>query len=142
MWIIFSLLAALSAACAIVLSKAGLKKVDPNLAFAIQAILILTISWGVVLFQKKTFEVGKIEQTSWIYLICAGIITCLSSLFQFNALKLGDAAMVSSIERLSLVFAIVLAVVFLKEQLNWKIILGAVLMIGGAVLITLSRETK
>jgi transporter family protein len=63
-------------------------------------------------------------------------------LFQFNALKLGDAALVSSIERLSLVFAIVLAVVFLKEQLNWKIILGAVLMIGGAVLITLSRESK
>jgi bacterial/archaeal transporter family protein len=142
MWVIFSLLAAISAACAIVLSKAGLKKVDANLAFAVQAVLILSVSWGVVLFQKKATEIGKIEQVSWIYLVCAGVLTCLSSLFSFNALKLGDAALVSSIERLSLVFAIILAVVFLKEQLNWKIIVGALLMIGGAVMITLSRGSE
>ena len=142
MWIVFSLLAALSAACAIVLSKAGLKKVEPSLAFAIQAVLILSISWGLVLFQKKSGDLGKIDQGSWIYLISAGIITCLSSLFQFNALKLGDAALVSSIERLSLVFAIILSVVFLKEQLNWKIIVGVLLMLGGALMITLSKKTQ
>jgi bacterial/archaeal transporter family protein len=142
MWIVFSLLAALSAACAIVLSKAGLKKVEPTLAFAIQAVLILSISWGLVFFQKKSAELGKIDQGSWIYLISAGIITCLSSLFQFNALKLGEAALVSSIERLSLVFAIILSVVFLKEQLNWKIIVGVLLMLGGALMITLSKKTQ
>ena len=142
MWIVFSLLAALSAACAIVLSKAGLKKVEPTLAFAIQAVLILSISWSVVFFQKKSADLGKIDQGSWIYLISAGIITCLSSLFQFNALKLGDAALVSSIERLSLVFAIILSVVFLKEQLNWKIIVGVLLMMGGALMITLSKKTQ
>ncbi|RYG40304.1 MAG: EamA family transporter [Chitinophagaceae bacterium] len=139
MWIVFSLLAACSAAISIVLSKAGLRKVDPSLAFAIQAILILSISWGVVLFQKKSGDLGKIDQHSWIYLVSAGIVTCLSSLFQFNALKLGDASLVSSIERLSLVFAIILSVVFLKEQLNWKLIVGACLMLGGALMITLSR---
>jgi bacterial/archaeal transporter family protein len=141
MWILFSLLAALSAACSVVLSKAGLKKVDPSLAFAIQGIMILFVSWGVVLFQKKTGEIGKIEQISWIYLISAGVITTLSSLFQFNALKLGEASLVTSIERLSLVFAIILSVVFLKEQLNWKIVIGALLMIGGAIMITLSRSS-
>ncbi|MHA4846768.1 EamA family transporter [Flavitalea antarctica] len=141
MWIVFSLLAAVSAACAIVLSKAGLKKVDPNLAFAVQAIMILSISWGTVFFQKKSFELGKIDQNSWLYLLSAGVITCLSSLFQFNALKLGDASLVSSIERLSLVFAIILSVIFLKEQLNWRVIVGAMLMIGGALMITLSRRS-
>ena len=141
MWIVFSLLAAISAACAIVLSKAGLKKVDPNLAFAVQAIMILSISWGIVFFQKKSFELGKIDQNSWLYLLSAGVITCLSSLFQFNALKLGDASLVSSIERLSLVFAIILSVIFLKEQLNWRVIVGAMLMIGGALMITLSRRS-
>lgn len=141
MWIVFSLLAAVSAACAIVLSKAGLKKVDPNLAFAVQAIMILSISWGTVFFQKKSLELGKIDQNSWLYLLSAGVITCLSSLFQFNALKLGDASLVSSIERLSLVFAIILSVIFLKEQLNWRVIVGAMLMIGGALMITLSRRS-
>lgn len=141
MWIVFSLLAAVSAAIAVILSKAGVKKVDPNLGFAIQAVLILIVSWGVVFFQKKSNGLGDIDQRSWIYLVLAGIITCLSSLFQFNALKLGDASVVASLERVSLVFSIILAVLFLKEELNWKVVVGALLMLGGAVLISLSRKT-
>lgn len=140
MWIIFSLLAALSAAVAITLSKAGVKKVDPHLAFAIQSVLILIVSWSVVFYQKRTAELNNIDKNAWIFLVLAGIITCLASLFQFSALKRGDASMVSSLERLSLVFAIVFAVLFLKEELNWKVIVGAVLMIGGAVMIGFSRD--
>ncbi len=133
-------MAAFSAAVAIILSKAGLKKVDPILGFAIQAILIIIVSWGIVFFQKKTTGLSQIDQRTWIYLILAGIVTCLASLFQFSALKLGNASVVSSLERLSLVFAIILAVIFLKEELNWKVIAGAVLMIVGAELISLSRK--
>ncbi|RYG32678.1 MAG: EamA family transporter, partial [Chitinophagaceae bacterium] len=48
--------------------------------------------------------------------------------FQFNALKLGNASIVSSIERSSLVFTIIFAIIFLKEEVNWKIITGAMLM--------------
>ncbi len=66
----------------------------------------------------------------------------LSSLFSFRALKLGDASLVSSLERLSLVFAVLFAGVFLKEEINWKVIVGAALMIGGAVLIAFSKGTK
>ncbi len=141
MWLLFSLLAALSAACAITLSKAGLKKVDPSLAFAVQAILIIIITWSVVFFQKKTDGLAKMDQHSWLFLILAGVMTCLSSLFQFNALKLGNASIVSSIERSSLVFTIIFAIIFLKEEVNWKIITGAMLMIGGALMITLSQKT-
>ncbi len=140
MWIVLSLLAAFSAAVAIILSKAGLKDVDPILAFAIQAILIITVSWSVVFFQKKTHGLSQIDQRAWIYLVLAGIVTCLASLFQFSALKLGNASTVSSLERLSLVFAIILSVLFLKEEINWKVIVGGVLMIGGAVLVSLSRK--
>lgn len=141
MWIVFSLLAALSAAVAITLSKAGIKKVDPHLAFAIQSVLILIVSWGVVFYQKRVTEVTDIDKRAWTFLILAGIVTCLASLFQFSALKRGDASMVSSLERMSLVFAIIFAVLFLKEEINWKVIVGAVLMIGGAVMIGFSRDS-
>ena len=141
MWIVFSLLAALSAAVAITLSKAGVKKVDPHLAFAIQSILILIVSWSVVFFQKRTAELNNIDKNAWIFLVLAGIVTCLASLFQFSALKRGDASMVSSLERMSLVFAIIFAVLFLKEELNWKVVVGAVLMIGGALMIGFSRNS-
>lgn len=140
MWVMFSLLAALSAAVAITLSKAGLKKVDPSLAFAIQSIFILIVSWSVVFFQKKGTGFTQIDQRAWTYLIIAGIVTTLASLFQFTALKLGEASLVSSLERLSLVFTIVIAVLFLKEDYNWRIIMGAGLMIGGALIIGFSKK--
>jgi len=140
MWIIFAVLAALAAATAITLSKAGLKDVDPTLGFAIQSVLILLVSWGAVFFQKKSGGMASIDQRSLFFLIGAGIVTCLASLFQFHALKQGQAAMVSSIERSSLVFTIILAVLFLKEEINLRVIIGAVMIIGGAVLIGLSRN--
>lgn len=139
MWIVFALLAALSAAIVVILSKAGIKNVDSSLGFAIQSVLILLISWGVVGWQGNLPDVMRIERRSLIFLILAGILTCISSLLTFRALKLGDASRVSPLERISLIFAIVFAVIFLKEKVNWQIILGATLMAAGALMIALAQ---
>jgi transporter family protein len=140
MWVLFALAGALLAAIAVVLSKAGLKDMDSTLAFAIQAVLILTIAWSAVFIQKQTAGIADIDRKTWIFLACAGTATSLSSLFTFFALKAGPASLVTSVERLSLVFAIIMAVIFLKEKLNWQVIAGIVLMVGGAVLIGMSRQ--
>ncbi|WP_266365399.1 EamA family transporter [Tellurirhabdus rosea] len=140
MWILFSLLAALASALVVTLSKAGIKNVDSNVAFAIQAVLILLVSWGVVIGQGRLADLGRIDRRVWLYLILAGIITCVSSLLSFRALKLGDAARASSLDKVSLVFSITLAVFFLKEKINWQVITGAALMAIGAVLIALARK--
>ena len=95
MWIVFALLAALLAGTSITLTKAGLGKADPILAFAIQTVLILAISWGVVLFQKSGNELARIDRKAWLFICLAGVATCFSSIFQFKALKLGNASMVS-----------------------------------------------
>ncbi len=127
------------AGSAVVLSKAGLRDLNPALAFAIQSVLILVISWTAAFWQKEGVTLTDIDRRTWIFLVAAGIATTLSSLFTFQALKLGEAALVTSVERVSLVFAIALAVFFLQEELNWKVIVGALLIIGGALLIGLSR---
>ncbi len=141
MWIIFALLAALTAGAAVVLSKAGLKNIDSSLAFAVQSVLILAISWSVVLWQKQGAGLSTIDRRTWYFLIGAGIATTLSSLLSFKALKLGDASLVSSVERLSLVFAVTFAVFFLKEKLTWQMVVGILLMIGGAVLVSYSQSS-
>ncbi|HEV7347940.1 EamA family transporter [Telluribacter sp.] len=138
MWIVFGLLAALSAGVAVVLSKAGIKNIDSTLAFAIQSVLILLISWTITLVEKSASSISTIDKRTWLFLIGAGIATTLSSLFTFRALKLGEASLVSSLERVSLVFAVAFSVIFLKERLSWQVILGVLLMIGGAVMIGLS----
>src|SRR3954470_19896724 len=121
MWIVFALLAALTAGISVTLSKSGLKKVDPILAFAIQSVLIIIISFSTVWFQKKAGGLGQIDRKTWLFLIGAGIATCLSSLFQFSALKLGNASVVAPLVQLSMVFSVTFAIIFLNEPLNWKI---------------------
>ena len=141
MWILFALLAAFSAAVVTTLSKAGIKDLDSNIAFAIQSVLILAVTWSVVLFNGKTHEIKTIDGRTWTYLIIAGVVTALSSLFTFKALKLGDASRVSPLERISLVFAIVMAGIFLKEKITWQVIIGAALMTGGAVMIAMAKKS-
>lgn len=140
MWILFALLAALSAAIVVIFSKIGVKDVDSNLAFAIQSVLIIIVAWSVVAWQGSLSQVTRIERRTWVFLILAGIITCLSSLFSFRALKLGEAGKVSPITNLSFVLALIFGIVFLKEKINWVVIAGAVLMAIGGVMIATARE--
>lgn len=140
MWIVWALLAAISAARVVVLTKAGLKNVDSSLAFAIQSVLILAITWMIVLIQGNFSDWRTIEKNAWVFLIAAGIFTTLSTLFSYKALSSGPASYVVSIERLSLVVAIVLSVIFLKEKLTWQLVVGGLVMVAGAVLIALSDE--
>ncbi len=141
MWIVFALLAAVSAAVVVTLSKAGLKNVDSNLGFAVQSVMILAVSWSVVAWQGKFAETWQIEGRAWLYLLLAGIITCLSSLFTFAALKLGDASRVSSLDKISLVFAIILAFIFLREKISWQVVIGALLMAGGVIVIATAKSS-
>lgn len=142
MWILFALMAALSAAVVTVLSKAGVKDLDSSLVFAIQSVLIILFSWGVVVIQGNTGQLKQIDGRTWIYIIIAGIVTAVSSLLTFRALKLGDASQVNPLERLSLVFAILFAALFLKEKITLQIIIGAVLMAAGAIVIAMAKKAS
>ena len=141
MWFVFALLGAVMAAISITFTKAGLDKINPTLAFAIEAILILVISWSTVFFQKAIVDVSKMDKRAWLFIIGAGVATTMSSLFQFRALKAGHAPAVSSIDRSSIIITVILASLFLKEKITWQSIVGAVLIIAGAAFISLGRES-
>lgn len=140
MWIVFALLAAVSTAIVVTLSKAGIKDIDSSLGFAVQSVLIVIVAWTVVFAQGNLPQVSKINGKTWLFLIIAGVITCLSSLFSFYALKIGDASRVAPIERASLVLSILFAVIFLKEKINAQVVIGALLIMAGAIVIAFAKK--
>src|SRR5262249_20097010 len=122
------------------LTKVGLARVDANVGLAVQSVLILLVAWGTVLFQGKLGRLWTLDARSWTYLLLAGVASGASSLLIYRALKLGNASRVIPLDRLSLVFAILLGSVCLKEKVGWQVILGGALMAVGALAIASASE--
>ena len=138
-WLIYAILSAVFAALVAILAKIGITGVNSNLATAIRTVVILLFAWGIVFAQGTFKDLGSISRFSMIFLVLSGIATGISWLFYFRALQLGNASQVAPIDKLSLVFTIILAAIFLKEKLSFQVALGAILMSLGAILITLAK---
>ena len=137
MWILYSLLGALFASITAILVKIGIKDVDANLATAIRTVVVLVMAWGIVFITGKAHELPNITQKSWIFLILSGIATGLSWLFFFRALQLGDASKVVPIDKISVVFSMILAFVILKETADMKTVIGGIFITFGTLFMVL-----
>lgn len=136
MWILYAFLSAVFAALVAVFGKLGLKTIDPTLATTIRSI-IMAIFLVLASFSLKKFQgfsLSSLSGKDWILIALAGIAGALSWLFYFVALKAGVATKVVAIDRLSVVFVVLFAVLFLGESLGWKTVLGVLLLISGALL--------
>lgn len=142
MWILFALLSAIATAGVATLSKIGLSKVDSSLGFAIQSIVILVATWAYVIVTGKTRDLTSVEPRAWAFLLGAGLVSAIAYLFYFAAIKSGDVSRVAPLDRLSLVFAIVFAVMFLGEKVNSPTIFGAALMAIGAAIIAVGGTSS
>ena len=95
------------------------------------------MSWGMVFLTNAQFGLTDISKKSWIFLILSGLATGASWLCYYRALQLGDASKVVPIDKLSVVFTLVLAFVFLREEFTVKSFLGCVFIGVGALLMAL-----
>lgn len=142
MWILLALISALLAGATAVVSKIGLKNVDSSAGFAVQSVVILVVTWLYVGLTGKTQSLSRLEAKDWGFLALSGLISTLAYLFYFGAIKTGDVSRVAPVDRLSLVFALVFAAVFLSEKLSGPVIFGAALMTIGALVIAVSGSSS
>ena len=139
MWLVFSFLSAGFAAAVAIFGKIGLDKVDPTLATTLRSVVMMLFMFfaSLSLGKFKSFSITDLQGKEWVFIVLAGVAGALSWLFYFLALKDGDATRVSAIDRLSIVFVVLLAALFLSEALTVKSLIGALLITGGALLIAL-----
>ena len=138
-WLIFALLSAVTAALVAIFGKAGLEGIDSNAATALRAIIMALFLVGVIVIEGKLSKVSSIFSNSkaLYYILLSGVAGALSWLFYFLALKVGQVSQVVPIDRLSVVFAIILAVLFFGEKVTLKGGIGIALVSAGAILIAL-----
>lgn len=137
MWLVYSLLAAVFAALVAILARLGLEGVNSHVAVAVRTVVVLVMAWALVFITGHHGDVFTMTRRNWIFLIASGVATGLSWLFFFRALQIGDVSRVVPIDKLSVVLTIVLAFVIFREEVNWRTILGGVLVTAGTVLLAI-----
>jgi transporter family protein len=136
-WIFWALLAAVFAALTAIFAKVGIENIDSDLATFIRTIVIIVTLGFILLATGKFSHDGPIAPRTWTFLILSGLATGASWICYFRALKLGDAAQVAPIDKLSVIMVAIFGVVFLGEQLsalNW---LGIAMIGAGAIFVAL-----
>lgn len=137
MWILFAILSAVFAAATSILAKVGIEDIDSNLATAIRTVVVLAAAWGMVFITGAQNGISDIPKKSWIFLILSGLATGASWLCYYHALKIGEASKVAPIDKLSVVITVVMAAVFLHEQLTPKTLIGCGLIAAGTLVMVL-----
>lgn len=140
-WIVYAFLAALSAAVVGVLSKIGIAGIDSTLATTIRGLAIAVFMGGAALMLGKWSTIATVSPKTLLFIVLTGIFGGLSWLWGFAALKAGgDATAVNAIDRLSLVFLLILAIFFLGEEFTWAKFSGVFLIVFGTILVSLKPE--
>ena len=137
MWFVFALLSAVFAALTSILAKVGIEGVNSNLATALRTLVVLAMAWMMVFVTNAQGGIGAISRKSWLFLILSGLATGASWLCYYKALQIGEASKVVPIDKLSIVFTLVLAWTFLHEQVNAKSIFGCLLIVAGPLVMVL-----
>lgn len=134
-WQTWAILSAVFAAMTAIFAKVGIENVNSDFATFIRTIVILVVL-AVILFSLGEFQsFGSISARSYLFLVLSGLATGASWICYFRALKLGDAARVAPIDKLSVVLVAVFGFAFLGEKLTGPNWIGVALIAGGAFLV-------
>lgn len=137
MWWLFALLSAVFAALTSILAKVGIDGVNSNLATAIRTCVVVIMSWLMVFVTNAQSGISQISRKSWIFLILSGLATGASWLCYYRALQTGEASKVVPIDKLSVVFTLIMAFVFLHEKFTVKSAIGCVLIAAGTLVMVI-----
>ena len=134
MWIVFALLSAVFAALTSIFAKIGIDGVNSNLATAVRTVVVVVMSWLIVFITNNQSGLAQISKKSWVFLILSGIATGASWLCYYRALQLRKATEVAAVDKLSIIFTLVLAFIFLHDTFTVKSLIGCALIATGTIL--------
>ncbi len=136
-WQIFAFGSAFFAGLTAILGKVGVTGINSNVGMFIRTVVVVIMTAMILTFRSEWNKTEGLDTHSIIFLVLSAIATGLSWLCYYRALQLGPASKVAPVDKLSVAFAILLAVVFLGEKLTWKTIIGCAFVVVGSVVLAL-----
>lgn len=136
-WQTFALASAFFAALTAIFGKIGVSEINSNLATFIRTIIILVMTAALISFKSEWVKPASLPAKSILFLVLSAICTGLSWLCYYRALQLGPASQVAPVDKLSVVFVVILGIIFFNEPITLKVGVGAGLVACGAILMAI-----
>ena len=136
-WAFWAVLSAAFAALTAIFAKIGVENVNSDFATFVRTIVVIVALAGILTFLGEWQAPSSIATRTYVFLVLSGLGTGASWRCYFHAMKLGDAARVAPIDKLSVVLVAIFGVVFLGEKLNGANWVGGAMIAGGAILVAL-----
>lgn len=137
-WLFYAAGSAVFAALQSILGKVGVQDMDSTLATALRTMVVLIFAWAIVLGKKEGGDWKKMTRRDAVLLVLSGITTGASWLCYYRALQTGRASVVVPIDKCSMLFAVALSAIFLKEKQTRRSLLALALVVAGTFMITLA----
>lgn len=136
-WQFWAVLSALFAALTAIFAKIGVEQINSDLATFIRTIVVIVLLAAILVATDGFQNPATVPGRTWLFLLLSGLATGASWLCYFRALKIGQAAQVAPIDKLSVVLVAIFGVIFLGEKLNALNWIGVALIGAGAILVAL-----
>ena len=137
-WLFYAAGSAVFAALQSILGKVGVQDMDSTLATALRTVVVLVFAWAIVLGKKEGGDWKKMTRRDAVLLVLSGITTGASWLCYYRALQTGRASVVVPIDKCSMLFAVALSAIFLKEKQTRRSLLALALVGAGTFMIALA----
>lgn len=137
-WLFYAAGSAVFAALQSILGKVGVQDMDSTLATALRTVVVLIFAWAIVLGKKEDGDWKKMTRRDAVLLVLSGITTGASWLCYYRALQTGSASVVVPIDKCSMLFAVALSAIFLKEKQTRRSLLALALVVAGTFMIALA----
>ncbi len=137
-WLTWALLSAVFAALTALSAKAGIAGVNANLATAVRTSIVVVFAWSIAIAAGAHGEVTLLSRRNWLFLILSGLATGFSWICYFKALSMGQASRVGPVDKLSVIFVILLASPLLGESITSAKLIGGLLIVAGVVVTSFS----
>ena len=137
-WLFYAAGSAVFAALQSILGKVGVQDIDSTLATALRTVVVLVFAWAIVLGKKEGGDWKKMTRRDAVLLVLSGITTGASWLCYYRALQTGRASVVVPIDKCSMLFAVALSAIFLKEKQTRRSLLALTLVVAGTFMIALA----
>ena len=137
-WLFYAAGSAVFAALQSILGKVGVQDMDSTLATALRTVVVLVFAWAIVLGKKEGGDWKKMTRRDAVLLVLSGITTGASWLCYYRGLQTGPASVVVPIDKCSMLFAVALSAIFLKEKQTRRSLLALALVVAGTFMIALA----